>query len=531
LKKNLSTFFFSLSAIGNESRAYFYLSLKERRLCLTLLLMSIFYTSSIWIYNDFFADDLNRSMIGYGFNEAGRIFASAIFWVLSAGSPFADISPLPLFLGLASLCYGLTCYARRYLPEDCSLFIKIGCLFPFIASPFLIHNFSYKYDALSMSLSLSVILMIFSFKADRPWRSVLFLFFSLGLYQASMHLFLVLSIVEWIFSVSRHTDNLRKSKVSIGKRLLEFFVGLVVYLMLSKFLSSSAYAPYAMRHSELGFSSTGLLVLMALNFKSYLQLFFLGLTPNILILCLPAIAFACKLKSALKNLSFSMHFWVCSSPLFMILASFLCFLCLKNPIFLPRVMTGFSGVTLFFGLCLAHLAKENRYWGFLVIPMIGFSFVYSFAYGNGLKAQHQYEYFIDAQIAEAISNLNLKISSISVEGEPPLSNQSRLLFIKFPILTPIILNSGWSAWQISARLENDGIVYIHEEQKPLNYFNPNPVFSNQFFSLYQKNADLLILFKTEYNPLPKSTIHDPTAFLSQRIQTSWGRALGKERSQ
>ncbi|ECZ7785283.1 TPA_asm: hypothetical protein G4J95_003817, partial [Salmonella enterica subsp. enterica serovar Java] len=157
-----------------------------------LLGLVLIYTFPLLTQQSYYIDDLGRSLYGgLGWSGNGRPLADVIFYVINFGIPITDSSPLPLILGLTALVISLV-YIRDYLFGNDYITAAL-CFMMIIANPFFIENLSYKYDSLTMCLSVAISIMAsrksYSREISNIIIAVTLTIAYLSLYQASLNIY------------------------------------------------------------------------------------------------------------------------------------------------------------------------------------------------------------------------------------------------------------------------------------------------------------------------------------------------------
>ncbi|GHB27799.1 glucosyltransferase domain-containing protein [Salinicola rhizosphaerae] len=149
-----------------------------------------------------YRDDIWRSFHGeMGWVSNGRPLASFVMACLNGGPRLADLAPLPLWLGLATLAAAILAWRERlkeFDPGTAWLAMLI-----LVIQPFFLQNLSYHFDALPMALSLAGAILAAAWalhpRPDCCWQARFrwlcgggALLASLLLYQPAANVFFVL---------------------------------------------------------------------------------------------------------------------------------------------------------------------------------------------------------------------------------------------------------------------------------------------------------------------------------------------------
>ena len=462
------------------------------------------YTSPIINADRFYIDDLGRSIIGYtNWSINGRPLADAIMLLLSFGYPLVDISPIPLVIGLVILSLSFVFFVEKNMKND-DFFIK--CLLPivFICNPFLLENLSYKFDSLPMLLSISFLIISYSFSNSilRIILPIVFVISSLSLYQASISLFVCFAAFEFLLALKNQYVSPSQGLYLILLRAMQLIVGYIIYTtFIADYFINEGYNKL---HSEnVKLSSDGFFQIIK-NVDSFHRLIqeytgFFGLT---LLTSLVLILFISASKSSFDILkkrktksTYSYYILSLVSIAAFYIFSFLHLSILKSPVIAPRVLISF-GFFLFF--C-AYVISQVNIFKPIIVLFVFFSLVFSFTYGNALKAQKDHDEFIASMLASDIYKVGVKYKSISIAGTMPSSRQVSLAQSKLPLLNkliPIYLNNDWG-WG-PMLLEHYGInAEIREKLTQSDrslICTKAPLIDNKMYSIFVEKDKLLIKF-------------------------------------
>ncbi|WP_313327822.1 glucosyltransferase domain-containing protein [Enterobacter oligotrophicus] len=419
------------------------------------LALSIIYVSPIIFADQYYSDDLSRSIYGYArWGYDGRPLADLVMLVLSFGEPLLDLSPAPLILGLVCICAALSIYASKVMP-DSGVKEKVALSILFICNPFLLDNMSYKYDALTMLLSASLIILCFTYgrSLKSSLISIILVIASLSLYQASITMFVSLSVIEAIMSFCRSDKSTINTYKDILLRAMQF---LLAYLAYSLFIASMfAKGSHNEKHSELIFGGGDPLNVFLDNINAFTALIglYVSSVPRFvvvifLISSIISVILICN-KIAKNGKSMILGkvipiLLVLSSPFLLYFFSFIHLAMLKNTIIAGRVLIPFGCIFIVYAVFISEV-KWLKLASFILIV---FSFSLSFAYGNTMKAQKRYDDYIASSMMTDITYLGREVKSMSVFGIIAKSKQLKLANEKYPIiekLVPLYINnnSGW----------------------------------------------------------------------------------------
>ncbi|EMQ3038445.1 glucosyltransferase domain-containing protein [Escherichia coli H10] len=470
---------------------------------ITLLAISFIYAYPIIFSDRFYIDDLGRSLLGYTrWGNNGRPLADILMTLISFGYPLIDISPLPQLLSLIFICASVSLYAVvNFDSLNKKKLVLVSLLF--VCNPFLIENLSYKYDSLPMMISAGVLFLCFSIpnKYFSFALSILFIISSLSLYQASISIFVCLSIIEFIKEYIIHGIKINKC---ILNQIARFFQLSISYITYSLLIARNYVAgDYNKSHSELIFNSDNYIEMLSSNMVKYygwIKSFYIGI-PSVFIFifslsfCFSVFHFFYQQRNKTSNLNSIARTVILTASSFLVLiASFLHLCLLREPVFSPRVMIGFGVFIMFIGI----IISSNRL-GIMSMALFVFSsMILSYSYGNSMKSQLEIDRYIATSINIDISQLNNDIKYISVIGKMPSAKQLELSKIRFPIissLVPIYINNNWGwAGMLLSHYGGNYEFKIMSRHERNEYCELKPSIKNNNYYLYTKGNVVVIDF-------------------------------------
>ncbi len=446
-----SNFIEKLETISSNTR--------NRSIFKGLFFSFLIYAFPIMLADILYRDDIRRTLYGdpSTWYKDARPLMAFIVEFFNLGAPVFDISPLTQILGVAILALALTLFSRKYFPEH-SKKSAILCCMMFIISPFFLENLSYHFESLGMCLSLALYLILFSLPDRIQGISLfvltfLFSFCVLCLYQAAIGSFGALLFLTGYLKLNK--INWKQFFSSALYMITGCLAAVVIYML----LVAPLYVPeegYQATHSAvITFSSEGIrqlvsnifnfVLLLRITFFTDIRLSGIYLSVALLLISLLSLYIYYK-KQKQENgnaSSFSNLFFAFITPFCILVNAFLPLTFLENTIIMPRSCISFNIFMLFIGILIisfARLKPGYRYVLLLFIPIYLFGYGFSYAYGNLLKSQRNYECFV----AESIVNDLQKIKTINeksvfyVNGNRVISKEVALAQKKFKIYDLLI---------------------------------------------------------------------------------------------
>ncbi|UUL28203.1 glucosyltransferase domain-containing protein [Escherichia albertii] len=466
---------------------------------LIMFSLCLLYVYPIVSADRFYIDDLGRSIRGYaGWSENGRPLADLIMIAVYFGMPMVDISPLPLIAGIFIFCISVSIYLNSVGTAFNDIQRALIGL-AFICNPFFLENLSYKYDALTMLLSVSLLFLSFTFKRPKYYIApIILVVCSLSLYQASLTVFCSLAIIEFSLLSSSKDDFISRAKVAV-LRVVQLSIAYLFYSQLiAKIFITGGYND---RHSQSIFSFNNPLKLLKSNTDSYVSIIssYYHKMPDIVFYAFIASTLAIAISSIIKrskNGRWAAYNIIITAISFILIytMTFAHLATLKNPIYAPRVMISFGCVLMYFLLISTH----KRYFYIPASILIAYSFVLSFSYGNAMKSQGVYEDYIKSSVSYDINRLNYKSSSISFVGEMPKSEGLKLAIHKYPILrklVPIHINNNWVWGGVS--LLHYGTALSHKSISDSDIAiicKTIPRVETKLYSIFTLNESVIVMF-------------------------------------
>ncbi|EFN0219384.1 hypothetical protein HNH53_004198 [Escherichia fergusonii] len=427
--------------------------IKKYRWSLTL---GFIYVLPIIIANKLYIDDLGRSADGYfRLSENGRPLADAVLHFLSFGVVALDISPYTLLISVVVIVL-----STAYFCEALGLRSRLSATILPIAlliSPNFLENLSYKFDSVTMGLSVAAIVFPVAFTVNSSHKlkfafTSLFIVLSLCLYQASINLIASVALIEFYIRLTRGYNSLDVIKTIFNRAAATVF-GYALYSKLVVPFFVIGY--YNTNHSDI-VSSFGELTKTLDNLIGLSSYMFMGVGGLLLAACF-IISVLISWTSTVfyfENTKDSIITKLCScfilivSPFAILICTFGSLALLRDPVLHPRVLIGSGGVILFSFI----LVCETYYRYIKVLPVfatIG-CFSISAAYGNTLTAQSEMERNIAGLISNDINSLLLEGNSgLFVNGKPEVIPSIKKIKETTPIIQLLVPNNFKEKWVFS----------------------------------------------------------------------------------
>ena len=485
---------------------------RDKKIFFCLLALSLFYVFPLIMDSRLYIDDLSRSLYGNaGWSSDGRPLATAVMKILNGGTPLLNLSPITLILSIITLCFSLMLYAKYNL-KDIKIIGVVFCLFGIICNPFFIENLSYKYDCLPMSLSIASVLLVFCNDSYQKWTvknfgaPIIFIIFSLCLYQATIGMFFIFLIIEIILSgFSRHY-RIKNIFYTLAWRSAQVFIAyfLYKYFIVKHYVSGN----YASNHAEMVNISMASINIIVYNVKNILgHLYLLYKSYPVWVLCVVIVGCVFSIVNFIlltwkKNKSVILCFFIILAYLAMFLFSFIHLALLKNPVLAPRVFISVGSLFAFYVIGISYFPIKEKYKTIFIVPLLGTSFLFSYAYSNASSAQEKIDNLIATSIYHDINSLKLESNKVSIYGKMPVAKEVKLSAEKIPLinrLIPIYMDGSW--WWGAVFLQHYRIpVWIEDmTSKDVDIIcHSKPMSDTRDYKIFV-NGDKVILLFEKYN--------------------------------
>ena len=440
---------------------------KYRMLFFLSAFMYILYVLPIILADRYYNDDLSRALYGLtGWAGDGRPLTEYILRFLCDGYPIIDISPMPLVLGCVILAYCVTLYLQKISINRDGLLMQVFCELLVISNPFLLCNLAYKFDSFSMLLPLATVFLMFSFEAknrilDFIMKFVLLLCV-LCLYQPVVGAWASLFLMDtWLNYCSEGKARIIEIVKSKLHHLLAAICTFLIYmLVISKlFVDKDGWRANA---SSIGISAIQMKE-KVLDIGGVIKLYLEGYNGlfAVVVCVFLLIALSCfvlqgALRVAESKDADGIRNYVLGCLAALVVFFAICIVPVCPLLFLPnygisdRVLIAVSAALFFVSVCANYSKGKLRIITMVLLGIIVLrSYTYSYAYGDAMESQKDYETYVVQNIARDIESLDpdRKVDSIRIEGEMPYSPQVENLCKKYPQFNTIVprymYNENW----------------------------------------------------------------------------------------
>lgn len=357
--------------------------------CKTSSIILCMYMIPIFIFGTYYRDDNGRVVSQYfDWDLDGRPLTDVIIKFLNFGGRLTDIAPMSQLIAIiiSSITCGIIC---SFIVKSNKLSVIISSTMLFI-SPFYIQNLLYRFDVVTMALSILFAAVPFLINCKiKSYIHAIVSFVSitclLTTYQASLPVFYSFILISFLTS-----DDLKNNIIRVFSGLSSL---VVYYFVISPMYVGGGYAKY--RAESIDTSSGSIIDTISSNIYTLLKTAHILIDFKFILVFSLLIAMA-LLKLAIliknkkinyKNTTFSL-FFLCAFA-----SSFIIFFLLKKPVYEPRVMIGINA-----GIMIICLIASRQNGGFLdklslvaILPPVLFFFSIATNYINANKSYIEYE--------------------------------------------------------------------------------------------------------------------------------------------
>lgn len=443
---------------------------RDRILFFEVWVLGFLYVFPIILANRYYCDDTQRVLYhNAGWALDGRPLTELMLNILCGGQRYVfDIFPLPLILAVTIFSVVSLMWSQKFYKVDGKITV-IASFLP-IAFPFFLTNLSYRFDCLSITVSLALLMLPFLVDTDtlvkRLVLDVLFILASMCFYQASVGMFIGLVLFVFFLELADDRPNIK----TLGIHAAAVVISTVLYkiVIASVFVDKQGW-----RAEANGFMSSSNPVMQVIrNLEDVVRLladYIRGAGARQLLLYMAVWGFG----------AVSLYLNTKDDGIRSRIIRILCY-CLLTPVMfvaseMPMLVltTSYADtwhqpelVVMMFVLSLAIVLIAKRYPRIalvagVLVALCHFSF--SYAYGNVLRAQKEYEEYIVHSIVSDIETSGTEPDEIEVFGEIPFSPMAKNMSELMPILNNMI----------PAGIDDDGMyngaIINHYSQKHLAF--------------------------------------------------------------
>ncbi|MCR5590618.1 MAG: glucosyltransferase domain-containing protein [Lachnospiraceae bacterium] len=391
--------------------------------------MCFLYVLPLIIANRYVYDDTQRVFYHTaGWALDGRPLTELLMKLLCDANNFIyDIFPLPLILSVTAYTIAAVKWTEKYFSS--SMAVNIIASFLPLSMPFFLSNLSYRFDCAGFTASVILLMLPFILRGNIRWKNFLISFIcviaSMCFYQPTVGLFIGLSLLVAFIAFTEG----EKFISDLVSDALAFAAGCVIYkLVISEIFvdkqdwraDANSLVASSADIARIGAKIKRLLLLCEKFARS------VGIRQFIiyaLIWILGGIVLFMLMKEKKPVLRIATAAIYCVLPAVLFFASIMPMMALSASYAVPRQQSELMILMFLLAYCLAVLSKKYpRTAAVLGFVAVLFHFSFSYAYGNLMKVQKEYEGKIVYEMLDEIDALgNDEADEISVWNEMPYS--------------------------------------------------------------------------------------------------------------
>jgi hypothetical protein len=393
-------------------------SFAHKRYVIWFLILTAIYLLGILTIiraNFSYNDDLDRALKGYrGWSVWGRYIADFLSTILHMNLRLTDISPLPQILAVLILAASTLAFLKALSQDNITVSALVAAI-PIGLSPYFLENYSFKFDAPYMALSVFFSIIPFLFYRKTAVFCITSFFCLIAMcmsYQAASGIYIVMVLIIacrlWI------------SGETPVKNILTFITAsMISYLTALIFFKTALFVSMPDGSaSTIALSLNRLFPGIVSNSITYVRTIIGDFRGNLLVVLLPLsilLFIIINVFSSKRNRALTFAVMLIGVPVMLVL-SYGAYLALQNPLWLPRAFIGFGVFTAAILTCTVTMPAANKALKFCSIAaalLVSYNFlVIDLAYGNALAEQKQYQNFRTALL---IADINRNLDNSLVE--------------------------------------------------------------------------------------------------------------------
>jgi hypothetical protein len=412
-------------------------------------IISMLYVLPIILANVYYIDDMGRIEEGYGLIGPGRFVSTFIMKVIISLNTSFAFNLFPFSILFSAVLYGISGYLLSLLMEtEKGKSFKLSSLI-LVTSPYLLENLSYRYDSITMSLSVILIILPYFLKGNKIKFfvvSVIAIYTSFGLYQVGAMCYLIIGVY---FLIDYVLKNDLKKCINFGLIFsASFITALILYkislgLLHVEITSQGQLVPFEKESLDiLNHNLNGFLNILRTLGESNNYYFTFAFFVLMSLIGLSGYIFSDKSSVTTKIITTVLVLTlVCIA--FLLIGGIS--IVVKGPNWFPRVMIGFPFLLFILVKFQSNLTGIlKRAAQLSVLLLLYFSFLLSAQYGTVLKNQDDFSNFTINLLAPHLT----KYEEIDVifDGIIPTAHQNKLILKQFPIMEPLAIRYERGTW-------------------------------------------------------------------------------------
>lgn len=467
-----------------------------------LFVISFIYVLPILLVKTYYLDDMTRSLSGRGWDHDGRLLATWLMKKLTIGNQVTDIYPIGQII--ASFIIALSGYILCIKFDMKGKLPVILSSILILSSPFMLENLSYRFDSITMAISILSICMPFIWYGNSRFfaiSSFIGLLASLQLYQATSPSYFV--ILAAFITKDVRNDNLLKPIIYGVISVSSFVLAYISSAFILKYYDVSLHGRDSFITSTKNPLST-----LELNFNAikymistlYTSTYIAWMMPFILLFLVSFvfICAGCFIRNGVRGLC-GILILICG-----LIATLICIpganIVLAEPWWTARTLIGYAFALMYASMVISLVFNNSYIRSISVAAAIYPSIILASSYSSALNAQNSFTENVVALSSPIFSkDENAKLVIV---GRGPESQRALRIKQSFPVLRymiPIYINNDW-AWGINYfklydMINSDSWIIGKERDSILSSKCTFKIIDkNKFFSIMKKNNIYIIDF-------------------------------------
>ncbi|HIH6744486.1 TPA: glucosyltransferase domain-containing protein [Enterobacter hormaechei] len=423
-------------------------------------IMCLLFVSPIILVGHIYIDDHTRTTRLFLWSQDARYGVNFIYNLLSMGNGQLDYFPFTNMAGTILIGVGAVIICIVFDVNGTGKIALISSAM--LLSPFLPSNLTYRFDSLTMGLSVVTAILPYLFIGKARLFSIIslaFLVITGILYQSSMAMYLCIGIAYCAINYCNFSK-LTKSTLTI---CILFLASSMIIIVISRAVGGIDRTDLVTTSNDVLGSLLHNLLGMWKLIKSSAH----GVTLFAYCLSLTAFLFGCFFS--LKR-GFSYFVVQIIAFLLILLTTVILNVVLLSPWFNSRTMIAFPAVIVFCFLVLIKNHKVNTHLQCLLSAfMFGSSLLFVSVFANSLSAQDRIN---NVYLSKILSVADTNTTKIAIYGRQPVSREFLRAFSVYPLLENLVPNymvqgSGWAQAYIGMMTSRFQMISMKEQESIL----------------------------------------------------------------
>lgn len=416
-----------------------------------LLILPIILTGSIYI------DDNTRTIRDFNWSGDGRFLANYFFEVLSLGNGVLDYYPWTnIFAAIVTGLCGVV-IARSLNITGTQNIVLISAAM--LSSPFMVSNLTYRFDSITMALSLALAVLPFvCYSNIKAFALVSFvsIIASSYLYQPSVSTYVGMAVIYAAYNYESFIKLIR----SLSICAIIFVVSVLSFILINKLTGGVA-------RSEFFTSSQDPAGLLQYNLFRSIQLLSWSVSGVTKVLYATAFLAFCLACIKAIRLSFALVAIYAFSLLSLIVISFILNAVLLTPWFNSRTLISFPLVAVFcFALFIKHYELSRIVKNVFASLTVACSLLFCSLFANALASQDNLN---TVYFSKIMSEVDGDIQKVAIYGEQPRPREFVMASKVYPLIDNLVPNymrrgNGWAQVYLHRNSSRFRMITMQEQE-------------------------------------------------------------------